>query len=60
MIKGLYGMLGQEYRDTDSEEEGAKPLENAVQSIDFDNGDDNCVADGVDDDDYVVIHLGSK
>ncbi|MCJ8749748.1 hypothetical protein PDJAM_G00179840 [Pangasius djambal] len=59
VMKGLYGMLGLEYRDTDSEEEGgAKPKENAVQiTDDFDNGEEERGPDG--DDDYVVIDLGA-
>lgn len=47
-MKGLYGMLGLEYRDTDSEEEGG--------TSEFDNGEADCSADG----DYVVIDLGGK
>ncbi|XP_036423086.1 histone-lysine N-methyltransferase SETDB1-A [Colossoma macropomum] len=62
VMKGLYGMLGLEYRDTDSEEEeGAKPKENIIQIADDDDGEDECgddvSADG--DDDYVVIDLGA-
>lgn len=61
-MKGVYGMLGLEYRDTDSEEEGgAKPTENIRQiTDDFDNGKDEHGADGEGDDDYVVIDLGGK
>ncbi|KAL7826326.1 hypothetical protein AOLI_G00315350 [Acnodon oligacanthus] len=60
VMKGLYGMLGLEYRDTDSEEEeGAKPKD-VIQIVD-DDGEDECgdyvSADG--DDDYVVIDLGA-
>lgn len=59
-MKGLYGMLGLEYRDTDSEEEGEGPR--ATEDVnqltdDLDNGDDDC---GADDDDYVVFDLGGK
>ncbi|KAL7883134.1 hypothetical protein SRHO_G00007920 [Serrasalmus rhombeus] len=67
VMKGLYGMLGLEYRDTDSEEEeGAKPKENIIQIVDDDDdgdddGEDECgddvSADG--EDDYVVIDLGA-
>lgn len=62
MIKGLYGMLGLEYQDTDSEEEGgAKPIENVIQiADDFDNGQDQPGADGEEEDDYVVFDLGGK
>ncbi|KAF5904308.1 histone-lysine N-methyltransferase SETDB1-A-like isoform X1, partial [Clarias magur] len=59
VMKGLYGMLGLEYRDTDSEEEGEGPraTENVIQlTDDLDNGDDDC---GADDDDYVVFDLGA-
>ncbi|KAF4080413.1 hypothetical protein AMELA_G00171020 [Ameiurus melas] len=59
VMKGLYGMLGLEYRDTDSEEEGgAKTTENVRQiTDDFDNGKDEHGANV--DDDYVVIDLGA-
>lgn len=71
VIKGLYGMLGLEYRDTDSEEEGegeergeeGKPVENAFYiTDDFTNDEDNCDANGNDDDgdDYDVIDLGGE
>ncbi|MCI4395535.1 hypothetical protein PGIGA_G00181730 [Pangasianodon gigas] len=61
VMKGLYGMLGLEYRDTDSEEEGgAKPKENVIQiTDDFDNRKDSRGPDGDGDDDYVVIDLGA-
>ncbi|XP_072531688.1 histone-lysine N-methyltransferase SETDB1-A [Salminus brasiliensis] len=60
VIKGVYGMLGLEYQDTDSEEEGAKPKENVIQipdDCDEESEDEDVHADG--DDDYVVIDLGA-
>lgn len=62
VMKGLYGMLGLDYRDTDSEEEGGgKPTENVIQIVDdFDNGEDERGDDGEEDDEYVVIDLGGK
>ncbi|XP_058261294.1 histone-lysine N-methyltransferase SETDB1-A [Hemibagrus wyckioides] len=67
VIKGLYGMLGLEYRDTDSEEEeeeeeeeGDKPQENVIQiADDCENGEDKRGDEEEDDDDYVVIDLGA-
>ncbi|KAK3525485.1 hypothetical protein QTP86_032367 [Hemibagrus guttatus] len=61
VIKGLYGMLGLEYRDTDSEEEeGDKPSENIIQiADDCENGEDKRGDEEEDDDDYVVIDLGA-
>ncbi|XP_062867037.1 histone-lysine N-methyltransferase SETDB1-A isoform X2 [Trichomycterus rosablanca] len=72
VMKGLYGMLGLEYHDTDSEEEeGAKSTENVIHvqdepgSREEENNDDDDPADmGEDDtadvdDDYVVIDLGA-
>lgn len=61
-------MLRLEYRDTDSEEEGegeerveAKPVENVFYiTDDFNNDEDNCGANGNDDDDYDVIDLGGE
>ncbi|KAI4886848.1 hypothetical protein NFI96_021447, partial [Prochilodus magdalenae] len=56
VMKGLYGMLGLEYRDTDSEDEGGpKPTENVIHIRDDDNDEDE--DDGGDD--YVVIDLGA-
>ncbi|KAI5087309.1 histone-lysine N-methyltransferase SETDB1-A [Silurus meridionalis] len=64
LMKGLYGMLGLEYRDTDSEEEGAdEPIENVPQTTDnFDHVKDgnDCGAAVDGDDDYVVIDLGAS
>ncbi|XP_076865592.1 histone-lysine N-methyltransferase SETDB1-A isoform X2 [Brachyhypopomus gauderio] len=57
VMKGLYGMLGLEYRDTDSEEdEGAKSAKNIIQIADEEH-DVEVGSDG--DDDYVVIDLGA-
>uniref|UniRef100_A0A4W4ERA1 [histone H3]-lysine(4) N-trimethyltransferase n=1 Tax=Electrophorus electricus TaxID=8005 RepID=A0A4W4ERA1_ELEEL len=58
VMKGLYGMLGLEYRDTDSEEdEGAKSTEIVIQIEDEDH---DVEVESDEDDDYVVIDLGGK
>ncbi|KAK1805370.1 hypothetical protein P4O66_019680 [Electrophorus voltai] len=57
VMKGLYGMLGLEYRDTDSEEdEGAKSTEIVIQIEDEDH---DVEVESDEDDDYVVIDLGA-
>lgn len=66
-MKGLYGMLGLEYKDEDSEEEGGggggEPRPQDVIHITDDDEEDRqeiSVCNGDDDDDLVVIDLGGK
>lgn len=65
-MKGLYGMLGLEYRDEDSEEEGVGGPQDVIHITDDDdeeNRQENSVCNGDDDDDdddLVVIDLGGK
>lgn len=62
VMKGLYGMLGQEYRDEDSEEEGeggGEPQDIIHITDDEEDKQENSVLNG-DDDDIVVIDLGGK
>lgn len=47
-MKGLYGMLGLEYRDTDSEEEEEAAAGSAIHTVDADDGED------MGGDDYVI------
>ncbi|XP_051949225.1 histone-lysine N-methyltransferase SETDB1-A-like [Xyrauchen texanus] len=60
VMKGLYGMLGLEYKDVDSEEEGeqVKEPQDVIHITDDDeeDGEDNT---GQEDDDLVVIDLGA-
>uniref|UniRef100_A0A8C1GHX9 [histone H3]-lysine(4) N-trimethyltransferase n=1 Tax=Cyprinus carpio TaxID=7962 RepID=A0A8C1GHX9_CYPCA len=61
VMKGLYGMLGQEYRDEDSEEEGeggGEPQDIIHITDDEEDKQENSVLNG-DDDDIVVIDLGA-
>ncbi len=61
-MKGLYGMLGLEYRDEDSEDEaGGRGEPQDIIHITDDEQDkqENNVLNG-DDDDIVVIDLGGK
>ncbi|XP_048058537.1 histone-lysine N-methyltransferase SETDB1-A isoform X2 [Megalobrama amblycephala] len=63
VMKGLYGMLGLDYRDEDSEEEGGGGGPQDVIHITDDNEEnrqENSVCNGDDDDDdIVVIDLGA-
>uniref|UniRef100_A0A8C1G8G9 [histone H3]-lysine(4) N-trimethyltransferase n=1 Tax=Cyprinus carpio TaxID=7962 RepID=A0A8C1G8G9_CYPCA len=61
VMKGLYGMLGLEYRDEDSEEEGGgEPLDVIHLTDEEDDRQENSVFNGDDDDDdIVVIDLGA-
>ncbi|XP_016299844.1 histone-lysine N-methyltransferase SETDB1-A-like isoform X3 [Sinocyclocheilus anshuiensis] len=60
VMKGLYGMLGLEYRDEDSEEEGGggEPLDVIHVTDEEEYRQENSVFNG-DDDDIVVIDLGA-
>ncbi|XP_016133315.1 histone-lysine N-methyltransferase SETDB1-A-like isoform X3 [Sinocyclocheilus grahami] len=63
VMKGLYGMLGLEYRDEDSEEEGGgggggEPQDVIRITDDEENKQENSVLNG-DDDDLIVIDLGA-
>uniref|UniRef100_A0A671PSA3 [histone H3]-lysine(4) N-trimethyltransferase n=1 Tax=Sinocyclocheilus anshuiensis TaxID=1608454 RepID=A0A671PSA3_9TELE len=61
VMKGLYGMLGLEYRDEDSEEEGGggrEPQDVIHITDDEEDKQENSVLNG-DDDDIVVIDLGA-
>ncbi|XP_022538725.2 histone-lysine N-methyltransferase SETDB1-A isoform X1 [Astyanax mexicanus] len=59
VIKGVYGMLGLEYQDTDSEEEeGAKPKQNVIQIPEDPKRESEDVSADAEDD-YVVIDLGA-
>lgn len=62
VMKGLYGMLGLEYRDEDSEEEGGgEPLDVIHLTDEEEDRQENSVFNGDDDDDdIVVIDLGGK
>ncbi|XP_042632316.1 histone-lysine N-methyltransferase SETDB1-A-like isoform X3 [Cyprinus carpio] len=61
VMKGLYGMLGLEYRDEDSEEEGGgEPLDVIHLTDEEEDRQENSVFNGDDDDDdIVVIDLGA-
>uniref|UniRef100_A0A671PS79 [histone H3]-lysine(4) N-trimethyltransferase n=1 Tax=Sinocyclocheilus anshuiensis TaxID=1608454 RepID=A0A671PS79_9TELE len=62
VMKGLYGMLGLEYRDEDSEEEGGggrEPQDVIHITDDEEDKQENSVLNG-DDDDIVVIDLGGN
>uniref|UniRef100_A0A8B9HWC4 [histone H3]-lysine(4) N-trimethyltransferase n=1 Tax=Astyanax mexicanus TaxID=7994 RepID=A0A8B9HWC4_ASTMX len=60
VIKGVYGMLGLEYQDTDSEEEeGAKPKQNVIQIPEDPKRESEDVSADAEDD-YVVIDLGGR
>ncbi|XP_051527696.1 histone-lysine N-methyltransferase SETDB1-A-like isoform X2 [Myxocyprinus asiaticus] len=64
VMKGLYGMLGLEYKDVDSEEEGEEVKESQdvihITDDDEEDGEDNTGHDeDEDDDDLVVIDLGA-
>ncbi|XP_051727894.1 histone-lysine N-methyltransferase SETDB1-A isoform X2 [Ctenopharyngodon idella] len=63
VMKGLYGMLGLDYRDEDSEEEGGGGPQDVIHITDDDeeNRQENsvCNGDDDDDDDIVVIDLGA-
>uniref|UniRef100_A0A673I9R2 [histone H3]-lysine(4) N-trimethyltransferase n=1 Tax=Sinocyclocheilus rhinocerous TaxID=307959 RepID=A0A673I9R2_9TELE len=60
VMKGLYGMLGLEYRDEDSEEEGGGEPQDVIHiTDDEEDKQDNSVLNG-DDDDIVVIDLGGN
>ncbi|XP_052440079.1 histone-lysine N-methyltransferase SETDB1-A-like isoform X3 [Carassius gibelio] len=61
VMKGLYGMLGLEYRDEDSEEEegeGGEPQDVIHITDDEEDKQENSLLNG-DDDDIVVIDLGA-
>lgn len=60
-MKGLYGMLGLEYRDEDSEGEAGEGEPQDIVHFTDDEQDkqENSVLNG-DDDDIVVIDLGGK
>lgn len=59
VMKGLYALLGLDYRDEDSEEEGGQP-HNIIQITDDEaERRGNVICNGEDDDDLVVIDLGA-
>ncbi|XP_043074273.1 histone-lysine N-methyltransferase SETDB1-A isoform X2 [Puntigrus tetrazona] len=59
VMKGLYGMMGLEYRDEDSEDEGGGiPLDILQVTDEVEDKQKNSVLNG-DDDDIIVIDLGA-
>ncbi|XP_056335786.1 histone-lysine N-methyltransferase SETDB1-A isoform X2 [Danio aesculapii] len=61
VMKGLYALLGLDYRDEDSEEEGGGGQPHDVIQIADDEAEQqgNVICNGEDDDDLVVIDLGA-
>nr|XP_055074967.1 histone-lysine N-methyltransferase SETDB1-A isoform X1 [Misgurnus anguillicaudatus] len=59
VMKGLYGMLGLDYRDVDSEEEegGVKEPQDVIQILDDEAGEEKSRRD--DDDDIVFVDMGA-
>ncbi|XP_073678229.1 histone-lysine N-methyltransferase SETDB1-A isoform X2 [Garra rufa] len=58
VMKGLYGMLGLDYRDEDSEEEGGGEPQDVVHITNDVEMQENSILNG-DEDDIVVIDLGA-